>query len=102
MRQAKHLRETRNAYKSLIRNTEGNRAHLGQLGVNERIIIKLMLKKQSMGVWTGVNRLSTAYGPTTNFCEHGYKTSDSIKVGNFLTNRVIIDFKKGLCHRLKL
>jgi len=38
------MRELRNAYKILIGNPEG-RDHLGELGVDGRIILKWILKK---------------------------------------------------------
>jgi hypothetical protein len=45
----------RNAYKILVGNTEGKRANLGHLSVYGGTVLKLILKKQGMRVWTALN-----------------------------------------------
>jgi hypothetical protein len=45
--------EMRNTYKILVRKCEGKR-HLGDLGVVGRTILKLILKKYNVRMWTGL------------------------------------------------
>jgi hypothetical protein len=47
-------RETRNGQKSLVANREG-RDHLGDKGVNGRVMLKWILQKYGIGVWTEFN-----------------------------------------------
>jgi hypothetical protein len=51
----------RNAYATTVRKPEGN--NLGDLEVDGRILLKCILKKQSVRVWTGCIwlRLVTSY-----------------------------------------
>jgi hypothetical protein len=46
-------KEMKNAYKILIRNLK-ERDRLGDVGVDGRIILQRILKKQVMRVWTGL------------------------------------------------
>jgi hypothetical protein len=46
-------RHMRNAYKMLVVNMKG-RHHLRDLGIDGRVKLKSMLKKQDVRLWTGV------------------------------------------------
>jgi hypothetical protein len=51
---------------------------LGDVGINERIILKFILKKQCVKAWTGLILLKV------DSCEHGTEHSDFIKDGDLL------------------
>jgi hypothetical protein len=55
---------------------------LGDLGVDERIILIWLFRKQGVKMWIGLIWLRI--GPVVIFCEHGNNTSSSIKGGEFL------------------
>jgi hypothetical protein len=46
------MRKLRNSYKVLVGTCEARRS-LGPLGIEERVVLKLMLKNWYMFVWTG-------------------------------------------------
>jgi hypothetical protein len=58
------------------------RDHLGEIGVDGRIILRLVLRKWYVGVWTGLIWLRI--GTLADCCECGNVPSGSIKCGEFL------------------
>jgi hypothetical protein len=52
--------EMRNAYRILVKMPEGKRS-LGKLGVDERIILKLILQEQNVKMWSEFNWLRIVY-----------------------------------------
>jgi hypothetical protein len=51
------------------------------LGVDGRIILKWILRKEDRRVWSGL--FCSGYKPLAGCCEHGTEPSGSIKMGNF-------------------
>jgi len=60
------------------------RYKLGDLGVDERIILKGILNRNSVGR-CGLDSSCSGYGPVADPCEQGNEPSGSIKRG-FLTS----------------
>jgi len=58
------------------------RDHLGDAGVDGRIILRLIFRKWDVEVWTGSSWLSK--GQVAGTCECGNEPSGSIKCGEFL------------------
>jgi hypothetical protein len=58
------------------------RDHLGDPGVDGRIILRWNFRKWDVGVWTGSSWLRIGTGSGT--CECGNEPSGSIKCGEFL------------------
>jgi hypothetical protein len=49
---------------------------VGGLRIDGRIILKWILKKYGVRMWTG---FVSRYGPMAGFCEHGNEPSGSVK-----------------------
>ena len=84
MRWAGHVArmgERRGLCRVLVRKPDGKN-HLGDPGVDGRIILRWIFRKWGVGVWTGSSwhRLGTGRGT----CECGDEPSDSIKCKDFL------------------
>ena len=75
------MRENRGAYRVLVGKPEG-RKHLGDRGVDGRIILKRMLEKWDGGY--GLVRSVSGQGQVVGSCEYGNETSGSIKCGEIL------------------
>ena len=58
------------------------RAHLGDPGIDGRIILRRIFRKWDVGVWTGSSWLRIGTGG--GHCERGNEPSGSIKCGEFL------------------
>jgi hypothetical protein len=58
------------------------RNHLGDPGLDGRIILRSIFKKWDVGVWTGLSWSRIVTGSGT--CEYGNEPSGSVKFGEFL------------------
>jgi hypothetical protein len=71
----------RNVYKIFVGTSDlEGRDHVVGLGVDERIILKLVLK--NMMIRTGFMWLKLGYGPVADLVKHVNEPKVSIKVGN--------------------
>ena len=85
MRWAGHLArmgEKGEAYTGFWWGNLRERDHLGDAGVDGRIILRLIFRKWDVEVWTGSSWLSK--GQVAGTCECGNEPSGSIKCGEFL------------------
>ena len=73
--------ERRVVYRVLVGKPEG-RDHLGDPGVDGRIILRWIFRKWDVGVWTGSIWLRK--GQVAGTCGCGNESSSSIKCGEFL------------------
>jgi hypothetical protein len=80
-RHVAHIKAVRNAYQILVRKPKGKN-HLEDQDIDGRTILRWILRKQGMRVWTGLNLLRI--GPTAGSCEQSNESSASIKGGDFL------------------
>jgi hypothetical protein len=58
------------------------RVHLGDLGIDKRILLKWIFRMLDVGY--GLDRAGTGYGQVAGTCEYDNKPSGSIKCGEFL------------------
>ena len=65
------------AYKGFWWGNLRDRDHLGDPGVDGRIILRWIFRKWDVGVWTGLSWLRT--GTVVGTCECGNEPSGSIK-----------------------
>jgi hypothetical protein len=72
----------REAYSGFWWGNLRERDHLGDRGVDRRIILRWIFRKWDVGVWTGSSWLRIGTGCGT--CECGNVPSGSIKRGEFL------------------
>jgi hypothetical protein len=73
--------ERRGVYRVLLKKSE-ERDHLGDPGVDGKIILRWIFEKWDVGVWTGLSWLRT--GTVAGTCEYGNEPPGSIKRGGFL------------------
>ena len=76
-RHVARMGEKRDVYRFFL-----GRGHLGDPGVDGRILLRRIFRKWDVGVWTGSIWLRIGTGAGT--CECGNEYSDSIKCGEFL------------------
>ena len=77
-----HMGEKGEAYTGFWRGNLRERDHLGDAGVDGRIILRLIFRKWDVVLWTGSSWLSK--GQIAGTCECGNKPSGYIKCGEFL------------------
>jgi hypothetical protein len=63
-----------------VRKSERSRPR-GDRGIDERIILRRILRKQDVKVWAGFIWLKTT---SVGFCKHGNESSGSLKDGEFI------------------
>jgi len=63
------------------------------IGVSGRIILKCILDKYGIKVWTGFGWSNTR--SVASFCEHCDETFGSIKTGSLLTSCVTVGFARN-------
>jgi len=68
------------------------RDHLGDPGLNGRIILRCIFRKWDVGLWSGSSCLRKGQATGTREC--GNETSVSIKCGNFLTSFKPVRFSR--------
>jgi len=62
-------------------NSKG-RDHLGDLGIDENVILKWISRKQRWGYW--INLSGSGQEPVAGFCDRGNEPSGSVKAEEFL------------------
>ena len=68
------------------------RDHLGDTGVDGRIILRWIFRN---GMWGyGLDRAGSGWGQVAGTCECGNEPSSSIKLGNFLTSCKPVSFSR--------
>jgi len=73
------------------------RRYLVYLGVDRRIILKLILRRVMWGC--GLDSVGSKWGPLAVFTERGNESSDSLKTRNFLAKWATINFWKKSLYR---
>jgi hypothetical protein len=71
----------RGAYRVLVGKPEG-KSHLGDPGLDGRIILRRIFRKCVVGAWTGLSWLGI--GRVAGCCECGNEQPGSIQCGEFL------------------
>jgi hypothetical protein len=77
----------------VLKDTHKERAHLGEVGRDVRIILNWILTKEDMKVW---REFSRQYNQMTGCSEHRNQFSCSKMLGYFLTVERLLAYQEGL------
>jgi hypothetical protein len=77
------IRKMRNAYKIVVGKPDRKR-HLGDLGADEKITLRWILKKYGMKVWTGVNFLRMGTNGGFLYSMNGVEFLYKLSINQFL------------------